>query len=255
MKNIFNGKRFMTLLKKEAYDLRSQYLKLMLIVTCTFLVIFLLFLFADNKETNIAYGRMRFVIGIMFLLGGTLLAPFQLYKRHNNKIFGVNYFMLPASQTEKWLSMFFYCVIATPVVLLLSITLIDLCLYPFYPWADKSLWLTFNNMDSNYDKTLFETLLNLFSVQSMFFLGNIWFKRAKVQKTILAMIILMIAYIAFVGILVKLSGITNIPPIQGISFELGEFSYILQIFKTINYLIAPVGLWIVSFMKMKEQQL
>ena len=171
--------------------------------------------------------------------------------------------MLPASQTEKWLSMFFYCVIVTPVVIVLTVTLIDLCLYPFYPWAEKSLWFTFNNLDSNYDKTLFETLLNLFAIQSMLFLGNIWFKRAKVQKTILTIIILMVAYAIFLLILAKTLGTISINNSSGIGLSLSvdykNFLGVSKIWNTINmtisYLIAPVGLWIVSFMKMKEQQL
>jgi len=255
MKNIFNGKRFMSLLQKEAYDLRNQYLKLILIVACTFLVIF--FFSAISAGSSFSnYDKTRFSIGNMLIWGAMLLAPFQLYKRYNNKIFGVNYFMLPASQTEKWLSMFFYCAIVTPVVMILTITLIDLCLYPFYPWAEKTLW--FNSSRLANIKLSKDAIIAFLALQSILFLGNMWFKRAKVQKTILAIIILMIAYSLFITILVKASGIINILETSGVSQSINDPRDLLgnlQIWKIINYLVAPIGLWIVSFMKMREQQL
>jgi len=260
MKNIFNGKRFLMLLKKEAYDLRNQYLKLMLIVACIFLIVFISLLFSDNEAPYTVYNGIRIPISNLLLLGGMLFAPFQLYKRYNHKIYGVNYFMLPASQTEKWLSMFFYCVIVTPVVLILSITLMDLFPYLFYPVAEKSLW--FNNFKSsmtNSTRTLFDALITVFVFQSILFLGNVWFKRAKVQKTILAIIIFMIAFIVFSAILVKTSGINTskmlMSNIYGLTNVIDDSQTWKIISKTIYYLVAPIGLWIVSFMKMREQQL
>ena len=247
------------LLKKEAYDLRNQYLKLMLIVACTFLVVFFISLFAEN-ESFMDYTRACYILCAAFVVGSILLAPFQLYKRYNHKIYGVNYFMLPASQTEKWLSMFFYCVIVTPVVLILSITLMDLFPYLFYPVAEKSLW--FNNFKSsmtNSTRTLFDALITVFVFQSILFLGNVWFKRAKVQKTILAIIIFMIAFIVFSAILVKTSGINTskmlMSNIYGLTNVIDDSQTWKIISKTIYYLVAPIGLWIVSFMKMREQQL
>jgi hypothetical protein len=256
MENIFNGKRFMSLLKKEAYDLRNQYLKLILIVACTFLVIF--FFSAISHGSNFTnYDKIRFSIGNMLIWGSMLLAPFQLYKRYNHKIYGVNYFMLPASQTEKWISMFFYCAIATPVVMILSITLVDLCLYPFYPWADKALW--FNSSSLIYIKLSKDAIIAFLAFQSILFLGNISFKRAKVQKTILSIIIFMIAFVVFTMFFAKVLG-TEIFQHSGSSSALLNMAEAVShqwkaITKIINYLIAPLGLWIVSFLKLKEQQL
>jgi len=274
MKNIFNGKRFIALLKKDAHDLHNQYLKLILIMACAFLVPFILLAFSENSSF-MDYAKIRYSISGVCLWGTILLAPFQLYKRYNHKIYGVNYFMLPASQAEKWLSMFFYCVIATPVVVILSITLIDLCLYPFFPWGEKTLWITFSEVSAyNYfnSKNFLEALILYFVFQSLLFLGNIWFQRAKIQKTVVAIIILLFAHMIFILFLVKVFGVpgTSID-INGfgvISFNkamnmsynkaknmLG-FSEIWSIINMmISYLIAPIGLWVVSFMKMKEQQL
>ena len=255
MKNIFNWKRFTMVVQKDVRDLRSQYLKLILIVACTFLVIFLLSAFF-GKGTFSEYGKIRFGISIMFLCIGTLLAPFQLYKRFNQKIHGVNYFMLPASQAEKWTSMFLHCVIITPVVIILSITFIDLCLYPFYSGFEKSLWFYFFNLDINSnEEKLVGTFMTFFALQSLLFLGNIWFQRAKMQKTIVTTIILLIAHVIFTLILVKLFGTTG----SQMSLTIKDMSYYSKIWgiisMTIICMVAPIGLWIVSFMKMKEQQL
>ena len=254
MKNIFNGKRFMMLLKKEALDLRSQYLMLILIVTCIFLVAFLFFT-ASGNDSYMIYGRLRYVIGYMLVFGSMLFAPFLLYKRYNYKTHGINYFMLPASQVEKWFSMFLNCAIVTPVVMILAFTLIDLCLYPFYPWAEKSLWL------ASFDSEISSDILMILALQSLIFLGNIWFQRAKVQKTIAIIIILTIAYTVLMSILGKASGSGQIGETSvGVSVNIGNLSDILPqtwriIIQTILFLIAPIGLWIISFRKIKEQQL
>jgi len=255
MKNIFDGKRFMSLLQKEAYDLRPQYLKLILIITCTFLVAFLLTAFLETSFK--AFAAARYSISGVFLWGTILLAPFLLYKRYNHKIYGVNYFMLPASQLEKWLSMFFYCVIVTFVVTILTITMIDLCLYPFFPWNEKSLWITFSEVSfHNYfnSKNVLEALMFYLAFQSLCFLGNIWFQRAKIQKAVAAIIILLIVSQALTLIFVKIFGIVKTP--YAVSYDTNIIPEVWSIInRTIWYLVAPIGLWIVSFMKMKEQQL
>ena len=270
MKNIFNWKRFTMVVQKDARDLRSQYLKLILIVACTFLVIFLFFAFSENSSFA-DYEKTRLIISSIFVCVCTLLAPFQLYKRFNQKIHGVNYFMLPASQAEKWTSMFSHCVIITPIVIILSITLIDLCLYPFFPWDEKRLWIAFFYFPQAESRELTEFIsmvLSLLSFQSLGFLGNIWFQRAKMQKTIVTTIILLIAHGIFIVTLWKLFGGINTNPnidinIDGfgvIAFKnamntLGFPAIWSIISMTISCLVAPIGLWAVSFMKMKEQQL
>ena len=99
----------------------------------------------------------------------------------------------------------------------------------------------------------------------MLFLGNIWFQRAKIQKTIVATIILLFAHIIFIVILVKLYGEIGRANISINGFGVTAFKNAMNtlgvpeiwsiISVTISCLVAPVGLWIVSFMKMKEQQL
>jgi len=259
MKNIFDGKRFMSLLQKEAYDFRNQCLGLILGVTSAILSIFLLFVISDNGTFE-KYSQARIVLINVLVYVAVLLAPFQLYKRYNHKVYGVNYFMLPASQLEKWLSMFFYCVIVTPIAVILIFALIDLCLYPFFPSTEKTLWITFSDTSiiHNFHRIKFlNTLITLFAFQSLMFLGNIWFQRAKVRKTIVAIFILIAIYITLSLIFVKILGMF-ITPYASVNLNIST-SQIPEVWsiinKTISCLVAPIGLWIVSFMKMKEQQL
>ena len=260
MENIFNAKRFLMLLKKEAYELRSQYVRLILIAASVIFVAF--FMYSLSKSTSyIEYRRIFYSLGALIVFVTIVRTPFSLYENFNNKINGVNYYMLPASQAEKWLSMFSHCVIITPIVLFSIITLIDLCLYPFYPWADKSLWFTFSSHTNLTANKILSALITVFAFQSLSLLGTIWFKDSKSQKTIGSMIILLVVYIIFLLILASVSGLINIartfPAVVNISF--GDMSYVPQtwkiVSKTITFLIAPIGLWIVSFMKMKEQQI
>ena len=258
MNNSFNLKRFAKVLKKDAQELLSQYLKLILIVTCTFFAVILLFILNKNNDNiYIGYRQTCFAISSAFIWGSMLLAPFQLYKRYNHKIYGVNYFMLPASQAEKWMSMFFYCAIATPVIIILTITLINLCAYSFFPWMEKPIWLNFHTILNPNKPFDIDTILNLFAFQSLLFLGNIWFKRAKVQKTIAMIVFLMIGFVliailAQIGKVEIMSGFSEPLPINITSNVSKTWQ---TISKTITFLVAPIGLWIVSLMKMKEQEL
>lgn len=248
MNNTFNLKRFAMILKKDAQDLSGKYIKLLLIVTITFLVIFFLSLLG-NIESFKEYNSIRYAAAFVFIWGGTILAPFQLYKHYNNRMHGTAYFMLPASQTEKWLSMLFYCAVATPVVLAASVTIIDICLYPVYIWENKTLLIaTYTWQGTGY------AIISILAAQALFFLGNIWFQQSKVQKTIGALCIFSVAYIVLILILNSTSDNNNFS-------GYGTFSGFVQIPNIsavqtiISCIIAPVGLWAVSFIRMKEQQL
>jgi hypothetical protein len=158
-----------------------------------------------------------------------------------------------------------------PVAYILIFALIDLCFYPFLPWSEKTLWITFSDtsiIQIFHQAKLLDTLIPLLAFQSLLFLGSIWFKRSKILKTMVAIFILLVFHVTFIFILVKLFGVPSIEPTNNINMSgfgvttfynaltmLG-FSKIWSIISvTIPCLVAPIGLWVVSFMKMKEQQL
>ncbi len=113
MNNIFSLHRFLLLLRKEAADLRPKFLKIALIPFCVALGCFVLTkIFPDIEHiSSNVFDEIRVLIGGITICWCTWVAPFMLYKHFNHRVKGVNYFMLPASQLEKWLSMFFYCII------------------------------------------------------------------------------------------------------------------------------------------------
>ncbi|MDR2926972.1 MAG: hypothetical protein LBV41_02035 [Cytophagaceae bacterium] len=269
MNNTFNWQRFTMVLRKDMQGLSRQFIQLAIIIAAAFLIIFVYTLvFGKGYDT---YNNIRLAVITGIFIGVTFTAPFQLYKRYNHKIYGVNYFMLPASLTEKWFSMWFYCGIVTPLFIVLASTVTDCCLYPFYTWTEKALWFSFA-LPSVLPKGLLtlDVIISFFAVQSLLFLGNAWFQRAKVQKTVIGIIIFSAVYAMFISVLLSsaisifnfdlIADISPTPDDSQITANLSiNTDYIpttgLMILKFISCLIAPVGLWFVSFLKMKEQQL
>ncbi|MDR2888076.1 MAG: hypothetical protein LBV26_08805 [Bacteroidales bacterium] len=248
MNNTFNFNRFAMVLKKDAQDLASQYIKLVLIVAGAFLVAFLL-LAIGNPDNFSGYNDARKVIAAMFIWGGTVLAPLQLYKRHNSRLHGTGYFMLPASQLEKWLSMLLHCAAVTPIVLLSSIIIIDMFMYPIYIWENKTLLLTsYDWHETHY------AVISILASQAVFFLGNIWFQRAKVQKIVGALSVLFVMYIILMIILSSITALrgTHNYAMHFIFMNTPSYSVLQTV---ISCIIAPTGIWAVSFIRMKEQQL
>jgi len=269
MNNIFSYHRFLLMLRKDAADLRSQFIKILLISFGIGLVIF----FLTNYSAGISGGKefeiVRFVIVVLVVVCNMLFAPFILYKRFNHRTTGVSNFMLPASQLEKWLSMFFYCLIVTPLLSIAALTLADLCLLPFYPLEGTSLWfLSDITVHSSVHIPSTHIFLYMLVYQALFFFCNIWFQNSKVQKTFGVLIIVSVASALFSGILAGLfpmadvSGLLKIvgnaddaqiatTMISGIYGTSGTWP-IISLFLTV---FTFMGIWYASFLKWKEQEL
>jgi len=153
-----------------------------------------------------------------------IIAPAKLYKDCNDSRKGIQYAMMPASTLEKFLSMFLYCVIVTPIVYIVGAVAIDtiLALFPgknpygcfifksfFNPIAQsKELAESMGGYTEFYDEfaSIFSTfsivmskILTVITTASIFMFGNMIFKKRKTSKMIgilvLIFIFLMIVFI------------------------------------------------------------
>jgi len=184
-----------------------------------------------------------------------IIAPAKLYKDCNDSRKGIQYAMMPASTLEKFLSMFLYCVIVTPIVYMVGAVALDTIMAafpgknPYEGFIFKSL---FDPMDNNrnlteaiggdmklYDdmaKSFFTTttivmskILGTISTASIFMFGNMIFKKRKTSKMIgILILIFIIVMIFFIRWAVNL---------ESVSYDVTNRGLDINIAKTVVYLI------------------
>ena len=132
------------------------------------------------------FHRLRyFILGVFVAVA---IAPGIIYKSCNLKGRGNYFALLPASITEKYLSMFMYCSIAVPVVVVFGTLLLDtlLTLLPFGPYK-VYFWKCYNYwfMGDWLIWAILVPIALLLLTSAVFMFTNTVFKRAKFIKTML----------------------------------------------------------------------
>ena len=203
MNNTFAFNRFKNLLLKDGKKYFRNF-GTTLIVFCCLNAIFWIFnlLFGTTSES-----MFRFAMLFVWTALAMMMAPSKVYGNANLSREGVGFAMMPASSLEKFISMFIYCAIVTPLIVFFGGYLVDalLSLLPFGGFEKSVHIYSFNeliNLNVNNDgnpirlNTPFDSL-SLFLVimirisfyvgiiqwASIFMLGNMIFKKHKTGKT------------------------------------------------------------------------
>ena len=203
MNNTFAFNRFKNLLLKDG----KMYIRNFgtgLIVFCCLNAIFWIFnfLFGTTSISGFRFGMLCTWTALAMMM-----VPEKVYGKANLSREGVGFAMLPASSLEKFVSMFIYCAIVTPVVVFFGGYLVDtlLSLFPFGGFEKPIHLHTVNevvHMIDNSDGVIqsgdmevsfadvfpiavIRTLLYVGIVQwaAIFMLGNMLFKKRKSGKT------------------------------------------------------------------------
>jgi len=116
-----------------------------------------------------------------FIIATVMTVPANMYGKANLSREGVSFAMLPATSSEKFLSMVLYCSIVTPLFCGLGAWAVDslLTLLPFGGF--KEFVIPFE-MDHLFHNLLFAAMLFL-TESALFMLGNMIFKKRKTGKT------------------------------------------------------------------------
>ena len=116
-----------------------------------------------------------------FIIATVMTVPANMYGKANLSRDGVSFAMLPATNSEKFLSMVLYCSIVTPLFCGLGAWAIDslLTLLPFGGFNEFVVPFTMEHLGHN---LLFAAML-FFTESSLFMLGNMIFKKRKTGKT------------------------------------------------------------------------
>jgi len=203
MNNTFNFNRFKNLLLKDG-KMYFRNFGTTLIVLCCMTAILWIFTLLFNRPAQGA-GRLAIIVASTAL--AMMMVPEKVYGKANLSREGVGFAMMPASSLEKFISMFLYCAIVTPVVVFYGGYLVDtlLSLFPFGGFEKPIHLYTMNEFVSMFNDTegavrageLELSIEKVFPIGVMrtsffmgviqwaaiFMLGNMLFKKHKTGKT------------------------------------------------------------------------
>ena len=200
MSNTFDFNRFKKVLARDFHATYSRFGLAILIIVLLSIAAWLwgwvtmrefadLDMSEEYLEFNMAFHNLHrlryFILGVFVAVA---IAPGIIYKSCNLKGRGNYFALLPASITEKYLSMFMYCSIAVPVVVVFGTLLLDtlLTLLPFGPYK-AYFWQCYNYwfMGDGLIWAILVPIALLLLTSAVFMFTNTIFKRAKFIKTML----------------------------------------------------------------------
>ena len=203
MNNTFSFNRFKNLLLKDGKMYIRNY-GTSLIVWCCLNAIFWIFDLLFGSETM---PPVRFGMLCTWTALAMMMVPSKVYGNANLSREGVGFAMMPASSLEKFVSMFVYCAIVTPIVVFFGGYLIDafLSLFPFGGFEKPIRLYSLNeiirmandtegvvnvgdfelSLEQVFPIGVMRTSLYVGIIQwaAIFMLGNMLFKKHKAGKT------------------------------------------------------------------------
>lgn len=180
MKTNFNITRFGKLFKKEFVERAPIIFKIMAVISLILIGIWLTSILL-SKNTSIQT-EIRSVYIYLAVFGSAVIAPFSFYSNFNHSKKGLDYISLPASISEKFLSMLLLSLIVMPIIAFTTVISTDSVIAFISPKYFSGLIIS----DSLFFSKLFYSIPDLFILPSMCFLGNLIYRKNKVVKTSLS---------------------------------------------------------------------
>ena len=203
MNNTFSFNRIKNLLLKDG----KMYIRnfgTSLIVWCCLNAIFWIFnlLFGSSTMPPVRFGMLCIWTALAMMM-----VPSKVYGNANLSREGVGFAMMPVSSLEKFISMFIYCAIVTPIVVFFGGYLVDafLSIFPFGGFEKPIRLYSINEIIQMFNDTegvvragemdfpieqvfpigVMRTSLyaNIIQWSAIFMLGNMLFKKHKAGKT------------------------------------------------------------------------
>ncbi len=203
MNNTFEINRFKNLLLKDGRRYFRNY-GTGLVVFCCLNAISWIFnlLFGTSSQQPFRFGMLCTWTALAMMM-----VPEKVYGKANLSREGVSFAMLPASSLEKFISMFIYCAIVTPIIVFFGGYLVDtlLSLFPFGGFEKPIHLYTINevvrmidnsegvvqssNMELSFGDVFpvgvirISLYVGIIQWAAIFMLGNMVFKKHKAGKT------------------------------------------------------------------------
>ena len=199
MNNTFDIKRFGNVVRRDGKNYFQNFGWTLVVLWSIPVIFWIMTYVSDGVYTN------RDILISLLMWLSLIIVPSRLYKDVNDSRKGMLYAMTPASSLEKFLSMFLYCVLVTPIVYMLGAIAIDtiLALKPGNNPYDGFIFKDFKGLllpdlvhvgDDEMNRQFAEHILDknriliniiqFLCVSSIFMFTNMIFKKRKLSKTI-----------------------------------------------------------------------
>lgn len=248
----FNLKRFMHLLKREAHiNIRRNLLIIGAMYSLFTITMFLVFEFGEHDFRQEVLDNFHFVtFTVMLFLGGVFITSFSFIELRD-KMKSHFYLLTPGSAFEKFaVNIFISCVAYVIVMFILYIT---------YSYLFN--WISFELYDLNFNQLLLSgsdllTAVKVFVlVHSIFFLGAVTFKKYPVILTPIAgfLFLVILSLANKIGERVIFNNIEFEKHMANIGFNefFGQYEFIAEISL---FIILPLILWFVAYLKLNEKE-
>ena len=225
MSNAFNISRFNRLLALDGRNYFKRFGLVLVIIIGVNVVAWAVFSFLPYLEITEVLPLNRYLLITLLAAISIAMAPGIAFGDINDKRAGASLMIMPVSTLEKFLSLFLYCCLLTPVLCVVGSLILDtlLALLPFgkyegFTWSQfvmqfhpKSLIVNADADENLWDLTFFlsgdyQYWLQMIALPSVCLFANLIFKKNKVAKTFLVAALIWFLVIA-VLILVQRSGI------------------------------------------------
>lgn len=225
MSNAFNISRFNRLLALDGRNYFKRFGLVLAIIIGVNVVAWAAFSFLPYLEITEVLPLNRYLLITLLAAISIAMAPGIAFGDINDKRAGASLMIMPVSTLEKFLSLFLYCCLLTPVLCVVGSLILDtlLALLPFgkyegFTWSQfvmqfhpKSLIVNAADDENLWDLTFFlsgdyQYWLQMIALPSVCLFANLIFKKNKVAKTFLVVALIWFLVIA-VLILVQRSGI------------------------------------------------
>jgi hypothetical protein len=255
MNNTFSFHRFGMVLSKDFKEYFPKYGMSELSLLACYLLYYVLHLIFGNSPST---ADDRIVVAIAFVMVTVFIAPFKLYGDVNDNKLGIPFVLLPVSCLEKFLSMLIIVVPFTTIIFSALLFSLD-ALISFIPFAHGFDGTFFTSEIFTSENLNF--FLSIMLMQSLFFFGNVFFKKHKTSKSILLFLEIHFAIILLMVLFFYLFGLQNISYddahflINGKIIDSSYSDFIktcIIIFKYLYMLGLPLTLYVLSYFKIKN---
>jgi hypothetical protein len=267
MNQFFSLKRFILLVLKHWADNKKRYI-LSVLAFIGLLITWFVFLFVIDDGPPMDYQIQQITYFFSLFAVGTFYAS-QYFRDLGSRAKGINFLLVPASVFEKLLCSLLYTVIFFLVVFSTAFYLVDFLMvsisntfagtHSIVANVFEVVFLRFNS------ESIIRLLFIFFSIQSVFLLGSVYFKKYSFIKTVISgfvgfFILVCLVFFLYDFVLPKgeyqsgfltsyrvyVDGIND--RLVQVPHWIGKVCGII-----IMYAIAPF-LWIVSYYRLKEKQ-
>ena len=195
MNNVFSIDRFGKLMVSDAKRYLPKFFGTFMIFLIIMPAIWLINVFIDGSL--IALLRVNLILFFAYIV--TFIAPFKMYGQANNKKWGVDFIMLPASSLEKFVVMVLFVVIIIPISFIVLSLCLDFILY-MLPFNVYKVPIT---MGGFFNTNTFKILGSLVACISVALFGNMFFKKSKLFKTLFSIFIFICIFSALGSVYIK----------------------------------------------------